>query len=138
MKIDDILNNFNAEQIGEEIYSLIEELFPICRSITGEGLRETFRILQKHIPLEMHEVPTGTKVFDWTVPREWNIKDAYVKNSKGERIVDFQKSNLHVLNYSIPVHKTVALGELKDHLYTLPEHPDWIPYKTSYYSENWF
>ena len=85
----------------------------------------------------MHEVPTGTEVFDWTVPKEWNIKDAYVKNSKGERVIDFQKSNLHVLNYSIPVHKSVSFSELKDHLYTIPEHPDWIPYKTSYYQENW-
>lgn len=137
MNIDDLLNNLDFKAVGEEIFSLIEELFPICRSITGDGLRETLRILQKHIPLEMHEVPTGTEVFDWTVPKEWNIKDAYVKNSKGERVIDFKKSNLHVLNYSIPIHKTVSLSELKNHLYTIPEHPDWIPYKTSYYSENW-
>ena len=137
MNIDDLLNNLDSKAVGEEIYSLIVELFPICRSITGDGLRQTLRILQKHIPLELHEVATGTEVFDWTVPREWNIKDACAKNSRGERIIDFQKSNLHILNYSIPVHKTVSLSELKEHLYTLPEHPDWIPYKTSYYSEKW-
>ncbi len=123
--------------IGQEIYDLIKELYPICRSITGNGVRETLRILQRYIPLEIKEVPSGTQVFDWTVPREWNIRDAYVKNSRGEKVIDFQKSNLHVLNYSIPVHKVVSLGELREHLFTLPDHPDWIPYKTSYYKENW-
>lgn len=119
------------------MYGLIKELYPICRSITGNGVRETLRILQRHIPLEIEEVPTGTQVFDWTVPKEWNIRDAYVKNSKGEKIIDFQKSNLHILNYSTPIHKVVSLTELKQHLFTLPDHPDWIPYKTSYYRENW-
>jgi len=123
--------------IGQQIYELIKELFPICRSITGEGVRETLRIIQRHIPLEIKEVPTGTKVFDWTVPKEWNIRDAYVKNHRGKKIIDFQKSNLHVLNYSIPVNKVVSLDELREHLFTLPDHPDWIPYKTSYYKENW-
>jgi aminopeptidase-like protein len=94
-------------------------------------------ILGRHIPLKIHEVPSGTRVFDWTVPKEWNIRDAYVKNSRGEKIIDFQKSNLHVLNYSIPVHKLVSLEELKEHLFTLPDHPDWVPYRTSYYKENW-
>lgn len=137
MIIDDLTNSLDYEAVGQEIYSLIERLFPLCRSITGEGLRATLRILQEHTPLEMHEVPSGTRVFDWTVPKEWNIKDAYVKNASGQRVVDFQKSNLHVLNYSRPVHKTISLAELKNHLFTIPEHPDWIPYKTSYYSENW-
>lgn len=82
-------------------------------------------------------MPTGTDVYDWKVPKEWNIKDAYVKNSKGKRVIDFQKSNLHVVGYSVPVHKTVPLSELKQHLITLPEHPDWIPYRTSYYKEHW-
>jgi aminopeptidase-like protein len=82
------------------------------------------------MPVEIHEVPSGTQVFDWTVPKEWNIKDAYVKNSKGEKIIDFNKSNLHVLNYGIPVKKKVSLAELKEHIFTLPEHPDWIPYRT--------
>lgn len=119
------------------MYAFIEELFPICRSITGNGFRETLKIIQKHVPLEIHEVPSGTQVFDWEVPKEWNIKDAWVKNSKGEKIIDFQKSNLHVLNYSTPLKKTASLKELKENLFTLPDHPDWIPYKTSYYREKW-
>jgi len=124
-------------QSGKEMYELMQALYPICRSITGNGVRQTLNILKKDIPLEVHEVASGTEVFDWTVPKEWNIKDAYVKNSKGERIIDFKKSNLHVLNYSVPIQKKVSLGELKEHLFTLPEHPDWIPYRTSYYNENW-
>jgi aminopeptidase-like protein len=123
--------------MGRQIYALIEELYPLCRSITGDGFRQTLEILRRHIPLQMHEVPSGTQVFDWTVPREWNIRDAYVKNAKGEKIIDFKKSNLHVLNYSTPIHKVMALEDLKEHLFTLPDHPDWIPYRTSYYRENW-
>jgi aminopeptidase-like protein len=95
------------------------------------------QLLKNHIPLEIHEVPSGTQVFDWIVPREWNIRDAYVKNAKGEKVIDFQKSNLHILNYSLPVNKKVNLSELKEHLFSLPEHKDWIPYRTSYYKENW-
>ena len=129
--------SLDPNDVGREIYDLIVELFPICRSITGDGVRETLRILSKHIPLEVHEVPTGTQVFDWTVPKEWNIRDAYVKNSRGEKVIDFQKSNLHILNYSVPVHKIMTLDELKEHLFTLPDHLDWIPYKTSYYREKW-
>ena len=123
--------------IGHEMYRLIAELFPICRSITGNGVRETLRIVRNHIPIEIHNVPTGTQVFDWTVPREWTIKDAYVKNSRGERVIDFRKSNLHVLNYSVPIKARMFLAELRPHLFTLPEHSDWIPYRTSYYNENW-
>lgn len=123
--------------VGQEMYTLIEELYPICRSITGDGLRETLRLVQKHIPLAIHEVPSGTPVFDWTVPREWNIRDAYVKNARGERVIDFRDSNLHVMSYSVPVRKTMPLAELREHLYTLPDHPDWIPYRTSYYHEDW-
>lgn len=126
-----------TKEAGREIYELIVELFPICRSITGNGFRQTMDVLKRYVPLEIHEVPTGTQVFDWTVPKEWNVRDAYVKNSRGERVIDFQKSNLHVLNYSTPVRRTVSLTELKEHLYTLPEHPDWIPYKTSYYRDDW-
>ena len=123
--------------IGQEIYGLMVELYPICRSITGDGVRKTLRIISKHIPLKVTEVPTGIKVLDWTVPREWNIKDAYIKNSRGEKIIDFKHSNLHVLNYSVPVSKTVNLEELKKHIFTLPQYPDRIPYRTSYYQENW-
>ncbi len=124
-------------ELGRDTYALISEMYPICRSITGNGFRQTMEILRRHISLELHEVPSGTQVFDWTIPKEWNIRDAYVKNSKGERVIDFQKSNLHVLNYSIPVRRTMSLDELNKHLFTLPEHPDWIPYRTSYYRENW-
>jgi aminopeptidase-like protein len=122
---------------GQEIYQLIEELYPICRSITGDGFRQSLEIMRKHVPLDMYEVPTGTPVLDWTVPREWNIRDAYIKNSAGEKIVDFKQSNLHVLNYSVPVNGRFRLEELKEHLYSLPDFPDWIPYRTSYYKENW-
>ena len=125
------------KSIGDDMYRLAEELYPICRSITGDGVRETLRIISRQIPVSIHEIPTGTLVFDWTVPREWNIKDAWIKNEKGERIVDFKKCNLHALNYSTPVHKKVSLAELKQHLYSLPDRPDWIPYRTSYYEEEW-
>lgn len=125
------------EQTGEKMLGFMKEMFPICRSITGNGVRQTMDCIKKHIPLEIHEVPTGTEVFDWTVPKEWNIKDAYVKNSKGERVIDFKKSNLHVMSYSVPVHKKMSLEELKPYLYTIPEFKDRIPYRTSYYSENW-
>ncbi len=119
------------------MHDLMRELYPLCRSITGNGVRETLRILQRHIPLQTQEVASGTTVFDWTVPKEWNLKEAYVKNSKGEKIIDSRESNLHVLNYSVPVRKHVSLEELKNHLYSLPDHPDWIPYRTSYFNENW-
>lgn len=126
-----------TEEIGYAMHQLIRELYPICRSITGNGLRQTLRKLQEKIPLEIHEVPSGTPVFDWTVPPEWNIRDAYVRNPRGEKVIDFQKSNLHVVNYSVPVRTKLPLAELKKHLFTLPEHPDWIPYRTSYYNESW-
>ena len=113
------------------------ELYPICRSLTGEGVRETFSILQREIPLEVTEVPTGTQVFDWTMPREWNIKDAWIATPDGERVVDFRRSNLHVLGYSTPVRARLPLSELREHLFTHPEDPDWVPFRTSYYSENW-
>ena len=124
-------------QLGEHMHQLIAELYPICRSITGDGVRTTLRHLQTHIPLTIHEVPSGTPVFDWTVPQEWNIRDAYVKNSMGERIIDFQKSSLHILNYSAPIHKKISLVELKNHLFSLPDQPTLIPYRTSYYHKNW-
>ncbi len=116
---------------------LIRELYPICRSLTGDGVRETLAILGRSIELEIHEVPTGTPVFDWTVPREWNIRDAWIKNSSGAKIVDFGASNLHVMGYSVPVEAKLSLEELSEHLYSLPEQPDLIPYRTSYYEERW-
>jgi aminopeptidase-like protein len=124
-------------QTGNEMYRLIERLYPICRSITGNGVRETLRIIGEQIGLEMREVPSGTRVFDWIVPREWNIRDAYIKNSEGQRVIDFSRSNLHVLNYSVPVRRRMSLAELKPHLFTLRNRPEWIPYMTSYYKEQW-
>jgi aminopeptidase-like protein len=131
------VTNGGRQDVGAAMHALITDLYPLCRSITGDGLRETLRRLQALIPLKIHEVPSGTPVLDWIVPNEWNIRDAYVKNSRGERIVDFQDSNLHVLNYSVPVRRTVTLAELRAHCFSLPEHPDWIPYRTSYYQEAW-
>jgi len=137
MKIGNLLKEADLDRTGREMHDLMAELYPLPRSITGEGFRQTMRTLKKNIPLEIHEVPTGTQVLDWSVPKEWNIRDAYVKNSKGERIIDFKESNLHVVGYSVPIHTTMGLAELKEHLHSLPDHPDWIPYRTSYYNEGW-
>jgi aminopeptidase-like protein len=123
---------------GAQLYALVEELYPICRSITGAGLRASLDIIERFIPLERTNVPTGKQVFDWEIPLEWNIRDAYIKNANGERIVDFQKSNLHVVNYSEPVpRQRLSLDQLRPHLHSLPEHPTWIPYRTSYYRKSW-
>jgi aminopeptidase-like protein len=123
--------------VGQAMYELTSRLYPICRSITGDGVRASLRILQDIIPLKIREVPSGTQVFDWTVPLEWNIKTAYVRNSKGKKVIDFENSNLHVLNYSVPVKTKLSLAELRKHCYTRPDRPDWIPYRTSYYERNW-
>lgn len=131
------LDQRNLAETGRELHRFAAELYPICRSITGDGIRQTLAMIQQRIPLETFEVPTGTPVFDWTVPKEWNIRDAYIKDRQGKRVVDFRQSNLHVLNYSTPVRATMPLSELRPHLFTLPEHPDWIPYRTSYYQESW-
>ena len=121
---------------GEKIYRLAEKLFPICRSITGEGLRETLRILRGVCgDMKIYEVPTGTKVFDWVVPKEWIIRDAYIECPNGRRIAEFKKNNLHLVGYSIPVNCTMTLDELQEHLHSLPEQPEAIPYVTSYYKE---
>jgi len=123
--------------VGQKMYQLADTLFPICRSITGDGVRETLKVVEQHIPITVHEVKTGTQVFDWTVPKEWNINDAYIIDPQGNKIVDFKENNLHVLNYSAPIHKKLSLEELKQNLYSLPDHPEWIPYRTSYYQEKW-
>jgi len=137
MNISDLSSELDAAQAGLEMHALASQLYPICRSITGAGVRETLKILQQYIPLDVHEVPTGTQVFDWTVPREWNIRDAYIKNSRGKKVIDFKTCNLHVMSYSTPFHAKLRLEELKPHLFTLPDDPAWIPYRTSYYNENW-
>jgi len=122
---------------GCRMHQLMTELFPICRSITGDGVRETLRIIQTHIPLTMHEIASGTPVLDWTIPSEWNIRDAYVLDPQGNKIIDFKKNNLHVVGYSHPVDARVTLAELQEHLYSLEDQPDAIPYITSYYQERW-
>jgi aminopeptidase-like protein len=125
------------ENCGPEMHALTAELFPICRSITGDGVRETLRVIQRHIPFTIVEVPSGTAAFDWIIPKEWNITDAYVLDESWKKIVDFQKSNLHVVGYSVPVNKTMSLSELQGHLYSLEDQPNAIPYVTSYYEERW-
>src|SRR5438094_751805 len=112
MKCDDPLKTFGSQDLGRAMHDFIAELYPICRSITGEGVRETLRTIQKRIPMEMHEVPSGTKVFDWSVPMEWNVTDAYIKNKAGARVVDFRANNLHLMSYSTPLQKKMALEEL--------------------------
>lgn len=123
--------------IDQEMIEFIKEMYPICRSITGNGVRDTLKLVSGHIPLQIKEIPTGSKVLDWEIPKEWNIKDAYVKDSSGNILIDFKELNLHVLNYSIPVKKKMPLSELKPHLFSIPEQPDLVPYRTSYYNENW-
>ncbi len=123
--------------LGPKMHALIARLYPICRSITGEGVRETLRVIREQVPIEVREVPSGTKVFDWTVPKEWNIRDAWIKNSAGERLVDFRALNLHVVSYSTPVQRRMSFAELQGHLHTAAGQPDWVPYRTTYYKEDW-
>jgi aminopeptidase-like protein len=132
-----LLKGIDFRDEGKITYALIERLYPFCRSITGNGVRRSLRLLRETIPLALREVVTDTPVFDWTVPDEWNIRDACIMNEAGERLVDFRRSNLHVLNYSVPVNRTMSLTELRPHLFTMPEAPDWIPYRTSHYQKNW-
>ena len=125
------------DDVSKGMDLLIRKLFPICRSITGNGVRQTLKIIKEIIPITFHEVSSGTKVFDWEIPNEWNIKDAYVKDENGNRVIDFQKSNLHVVGYSVPVDKWITSSELQEHLHSFPEQPNAIPYVTSYYKERW-
>lgn len=122
---------------GERMLNLAGRLYPICRSLTGPGVRETLQILQSQIPLEIHSVASGTQVFDWNVPSEWTLREAYVANAVGERVIDLRHSNLHVVNYSEPVDGMFTWSELRTHLHTLPQQPDLIPYRTSYYHRTW-
>ena len=126
-----------AYSIGQDLYGFASRLYPICRSITGDGVRATLRLVGERIPLAVYEVPSGTQVFDWQVPLEWNIEHASVTDGSGRRVVDFQAHNLHVMSYSEPVDATLSLEELTPHLHTLPLHREWIPYRTSYYRRAW-
>ncbi|MEM7294225.1 MAG: DUF4910 domain-containing protein, partial [Pseudomonadota bacterium] len=123
--------------VGEEIFALMESLYPLHRSITGEGNRQTLKMLSEIVPLEIVEIPSGTSVFDWTVPQEWRIADAYIALPNGERLLDLAASNLHVVSYSTAVSQTLSWEELKEHLYFDRKNPDWIPYRTDYYGDNW-
>lgn len=122
---------------ANEVWELMNALYPICRSITGDGVRQTFNLIDEWIPLKRTEVKSGTAVFDWDIPKEWNIRDAYIADLQGNRIVDFRTNNLHIVNYSVPVRRAITREELEAHLYSLPDNPDWIPYRTSYYREHW-
>jgi aminopeptidase-like protein len=127
----------SSAALGDQMHALVERLYPICRSITGDGVRATLDILAESIPLTVHEVPTGTQVLDWTVPKEWNVRDAFLADPSGRRVVDFADSNLHLVGYSVPVRTKMTLAELREHLHTLPNQPDLVPYRTSYYKETW-
>lgn len=137
MNLVDVLDALDHRTIGEQMREFITDIFPVCASITGEGFRENLSAVAKHIPLETQEVPTGTRAFDWLVPQEWNVRDAYIADTRGRRVVDLHASNLHLVGYSAPVRRRMRLEELRPHLHTLPEHPDWIPYRTSYYTRDW-
>lgn len=127
----------DSHKSGKFMYDLARRLYPICRSITGNGVRETLSILNEILPVSITEIESGTKVFDWEIPDEWNINDAWIKSPDGEKIVDYKKLNLHVLNYSEPINKRVDFDDLKNNLYSIPEYPDWIPYRTSYHHRQW-
>ena len=137
MRFEHLLDRFDTDAEGNSLHQFASDLFPICRSITGNGVRRTLEIIAKRIPLEIREVPTGTEVFDWTVPREWNCEAATLRGPDGEIVADFADHNLQLMSYSVPVHQKMSLDELKPHLHSLPDHPDWIPYRTSYYRDDW-
>jgi aminopeptidase-like protein len=122
---------------GRWMHALAAELYPVCRSITGDGVRTTLRRLAHEIPLTIHEVPSGTPVFDWEVPLEWNIREAWIKDPLGHKVVDFARHNLHVMGYSTPIRATMPLEELREHLFSLPDRPDLTPYRTGYHAEGW-
>lgn len=136
-KVQYLVEEIDLEQLAQEMYSMITQLFPTCRSITGNGIRKTLSALGNWVDLDVHEVPTGYQAFDWTVPKEWNIRDAYVKDPNGIKVIDFNENNLHVLNYSAPISSTMSFKDLQSHLYWKPELPNAIPYLTSYYENRW-
>ena len=124
-------------EIGDRLHAFARQLYPINRSITGQGVRDTLALVSEVLPLEINALPSGTSVFDWTIPDEWNLREAFIEDPQGRRIVDVRNHNLHVLGYSTPVDATMSLAELKPHLFSIPEHEDWIPYRTSYYRRAW-
>jgi len=128
---------FDLLEAGKQAFQLAKELYPFCRSLTGDGVRQTLKSLQRIVPLEIHEVPSGTAAYDWVVPHEWNVRDAYVKDLQGLRVIDFRASNLHLVGYSIPFRGIITKQELLSHVFSDPSHPDWIPYRHTYYSESW-
>lgn len=134
---DDVVSRKGVCDVGEELHALVSRLFPICRSITGKGVRQTLDVLSEYTDVAVREVPTGRQVFDWTVPQEWNVRNAYVRGPDGRVVVDFNASNLHLVGYSEPVLRGMPLGEFRTHVHTLPDQPDLIPYRTSYYSRTW-
>jgi aminopeptidase-like protein len=127
----------DAPALGEELHGWVRELYPIPRSLTGDGVRRTLEWARERLPLEIHEVASGTPVLDWAVPREWNVREAWLADPEGRRVADFERHNLHLVGYSVPVRERMPLARLRPHLHSLPEHPDWIPYRTSYYREDW-
>lgn len=137
MILETLRSRAGADEAAGLALGAMPELFPLCRSITGDGVRRTLDLLERWIPLARHEVPSGTPVFDWEVPAEWNVRDAWVADASGRRVIDFRANTLHLLNYSVPVRRTMTLDGLQPHLHSLPERPDLIPYRTSYYKEQW-
>ena len=137
MQMTEMIRTAPLDEWGASMLEFMGAVFPICRSITGAGLRETLNHIGEIVPLQITEVPSGTQVLDWTIPREWNISDASVSDANGHRVIDFRRSNLHVMNYSVPITRTLTLDELGPHLHSIPEHPTWIPYRTSYYADDW-
>lgn len=137
MLLDALLPDDAASASAADAWTLIEALYPLCRSLTGDGVRQTLDQIGERIPLIRTEVPSGTPAFDWEIPREWNLRDAWIADATGHRVVDFRAHSLHVMGYSVPVRRTMTLEELQPHLHSLPDQPDWIPYRTSYYREQW-
>ena len=129
--------DLQLDNLGRELHDFVTQLYPLHRSITGHGVRKTLALIAAQVPLQVYEVPTGTHVFDWQVPQEWNIRDAYIKDAEGRRLVDYRASNLHVVSYSTPVRQRLSWDELKEHLHTLPEQPELIPYRTAYFRDTW-
>lgn len=137
MLFEDLKDIAACAKLAPAALALMKRMYPICRSLTGRGVRETLALIAESLPLKLHAVASGAAVFDWEVPDEWNIREGWIRDPQGRKIVDFRDSNLHVVSYSIPVRRKMSMQELLPHLHSLPEHPDWIPYRTSYYTRDW-